>query len=293
MNNIKLNIYGYRFTFDIPFSNIKNYHLFVLRGLFGMSLKKFFCIKNNSICNNCLLLDSCVYRVVFEPKIKDKDKERFKLEDIPRAFIIHQVSNNLGKLIVEMIIIGEKIRSFLPYIIFAFDRLGGLKTVETMNGFEIYSSKNKVLKNIPQQILLDKNPITNETLTIEFLTPARIKYKSHYIENIEFSILIQSLLRRIRLLQYFYDSDNFTELDTKNLLDKSKNIIILKKEIEWVDWGRFSKRQGFYMKLGGILGVIKYKGNFSDFSEILRIGEYIHIGKNCSFGLGRYKIKEE
>lgn len=292
MENLKLNFYGYRLIYDAPSTNIKNPHIFVLRGLFGMNLKKFFCVKKEE-CNECLLLDSCVYPIVFEPKIKEKDKERFKLEDIPRGFIIHQVSNNLEKLIVEIIIIGEKIRRFLPYIIFAFEKLGGLKSVETMNGFEIYSDKNKVLKNIPQQILLDKNTISNETLTIEFLTPARIKYQARYIDNIEFPILIQSLLRRIRLLQYFYDNENFVEFNTKNLFDKSKKIIIIGKNIEWVDWGRFSKRQGFYMKLGGVLGEIKYKGNFNDFSEILRIGEYIHIGKNCSFGLGRYKIKEE
>ena len=45
------------------------------------------------------------------------------------------------------------------------------------------------------------------------------------------------------------------------------------------------------MKLGGLIGSITYEGNLDKFLPLLRIGEYIHVGKAVTFGMGRYRIK--
>ncbi len=44
------------------------------------------------------------------------------------------------------------------------------------------------------------------------------------------------------------------------------------------------------MSLGGVLGTVTYEGNNSEFIPFLKLGEFIHIGKGTSFGLGRYEI---
>jgi CRISPR/Cas system endoribonuclease Cas6 (RAMP superfamily) len=44
------------------------------------------------------------------------------------------------------------------------------------------------------------------------------------------------------------------------------------------------------MKFGGLIGSITYEGKFDKFLPLLKLGEFIHIGKNTTFGLGKYKI---
>ncbi len=44
------------------------------------------------------------------------------------------------------------------------------------------------------------------------------------------------------------------------------------------------------MKLGGIIGTVTYTGQFTPFLPFILLGEFVHIGKNTTFGLGRYQI---
>ena len=44
------------------------------------------------------------------------------------------------------------------------------------------------------------------------------------------------------------------------------------------------------MSLGGATGTVSYEGDISDFMLLLRLGEYVHVGKGTSFGLGKYEI---
>ena len=45
------------------------------------------------------------------------------------------------------------------------------------------------------------------------------------------------------------------------------------------------------MKLGGFLGRISFKGDLEEFLPVIKAGEYLHVGKACTFGLGKYEIE--
>ena len=44
------------------------------------------------------------------------------------------------------------------------------------------------------------------------------------------------------------------------------------------------------MSLGGVTGAVSYEGDLSDFMLLLRLGEYVHVGKGMFLGVGKYKI---
>jgi len=61
--------------------------------------------------------------------------------------------------------------------------------------------------------------------------------------------------------------------------------------MQWDDWDRFSGRQKKWMKFGGLTGDVSYSGDLQPFMEILKLGEWIHIGGKTSFGLGKYNLE--
>ena len=52
---------------------------------------------------------------------------------------------------------------------------------------------------------------------------------------------------------------------------------------------RYSNRQQQAMNLEGLMGTVTLHGELGDFAPLLQ-GEYIHVGKSATFGLGRYSI---
>ena len=46
------------------------------------------------------------------------------------------------------------------------------------------------------------------------------------------------------------------------------------------------------MSLCGVIGTVSYEGDISEFMSLLKLGEYVHVGKGTSFGLGKYEILE-
>ena len=78
--------------------------------------------------------------------------------------------------------------------------------------------------------------------------------------------------RRISLLSYFHCGHRRDDLGFKDLIEQAGHIKIVKRVLYWHDWERYSNRQETRMKMGGFMG------------------EYVHVGKGCSFGLGRYGI---
>jgi CRISPR-associated endoribonuclease Cas6 len=172
-----------------------------------------------------------------------------------------------------------------------------VRSKKDQNGEEsIYSSTDKILKQNVKAIGLEElldclSPhFACRTLTLHFITPTRLKYDGKLSPRLEFHILIRNLLRRISLLSYFHCGEELN-LDFKGLIENSKEIETQKEDLSWFDWERYSNRQESRMKLGGFIGSVTFRGYFEKFMPFLLLGEYVHLGKGTSFGLGKYEIK--
>ena len=126
-------------------------------------------------------------------------------------------------------------------------------------------------------------------LTIILLTPLRMRFDGHITDKIEFHVLTRNLLRRISSLSYFHCGEKL-QVDFKGLIEKASAVKQTKSDTQWFDWKRYSTRQEDWMSLGGVTGTVSYEGDISDFMPLLRLGEYVHVGKGTSFGLGKYEI---
>jgi CRISPR/Cas system endoribonuclease Cas6 (RAMP superfamily) len=79
------------------------------------------------------------------------------------------------------------------------------------------------------------------------------------------------------------------EINIRELLDKAKQIKKVQSNLFMHEWKRYSNRQG-KTALRVFSKEITFEGDFSDFIPLLLIGQYIHVGKNSVFGLGKYEI---
>jgi len=65
------------------------------------------------------------------------------------------------------------------------------------------------------------------------------------------------------------------------------------QDLHWFDWTRYSSRQQQEMTLGGVLGSWTLHGTPDVLAEIypwLWLGQWLHVGKNASMGLGGYRL---
>lgn len=155
------------------------------------------------------------------------------------------------------------------------------------------------------------------TVEVEFLTYARVVGKGHLRARLAFPLLFGALLRRVALLmyahcgggtlplpsgpspdvvdvlRYFYDrtaQHPETRVAIREAFGMAEQIEIAKQDLQWQDWERYSGRQETRMKLGGVLGRVQYSGPVGPFLPYLRLGEYLHVGKNTAFGLGQMVV---
>ena len=210
----------------------------------------------------------------------------------------------------RLVLIGRAV-DYLPYFVYSFHELGKMgigrgrgkfrleKVIHESapadakeQGMVIYEGKDRTL--VPPEspvswadILEPKSP---ENVHISFLTPTRIKYKGRLTKDLEFHVFFRNLLRRISVLSYFHCGHRLDDSKFRALIDMAMEINTVKHGLYWHDWNRWSNRQGTRMKMGGFMGEITYEGDLEPFWPYIRLGEYVHVGKGSSFGLGRYEV---
>lgn len=287
------------------------------RGGFGTTFRKIVCTTKSRSCQECIVKQKCPYSYIFEtPTPRDTQIMR-KYPHVPHPFVIEPPAEGKNEyapgesLHFGLGLIGKAIE-YLPYFIYTFEELGkkglgqgrGKYCLEQVhvdlggeNGNVVYTSADKKLQDEFPVIkasdfgLVESKEVRELKLT--FVTLVRIKYQDSYLHEMEFHVLIRNLLRRIGSLDYFHCGGEPSPIDYKTLISLAKKINTTQNELSWNDWNRYSKRQQQSMNLGGFMGKISYKGNFSQFWSFLKIGELIHVGKGTSFGLGKYQISSE
>jgi hypothetical protein len=129
------------------------------------------------------------------------------------------------------------------------------------------------------------------SLTVSFLTPARIRVEGDLQSAMSFELLIRNLLRRVSLLAAVHGGAPL-ELDYRDLIAKAAEVETVASRLSWWDWERFSNRQKTRMNMGGFTGEVEYAGEqIEQFLPLLGAGEILNVGSGTSFGLGSYQVR--
>ena len=286
-----------------------------IRGGFGHAFRRIVCVFKNKECNDCLLREKCIYSWIFETPVPADAQIMRKYTTAPHPFIIDLSMNDQladTEIRFGLILIGKAI-DYLPYFIYAFEELGRIgigigrgkyKLMEVaqepppLDGEYqrrvIYQGTNKMLDKIhrPAQWKDIISSPPQDEISLSFLTPTRLKYKNRLISEPEFHVLFRNLLRRISLLSYFHCEHRLDDSEFATLIKLTEEVKISNRALYWKDWERYSNRQETRMKMGGFMGEITYRGKFELFWPYFALGEYIHIGKGSSFGLGKYNLSK-
>ena len=287
--------------------NFQQYAGIALRGGLGMSMKRALCVmdKDRAICKDCILAETCAYAKVFESLYNIHGKIMKKASHYPHPFVmtplfkgpanykkgdIFQVSFNL---------FGNSVK-YLSYITHSFIKFGEngvgkdrgkFKVLKILNGHDhtlLYSDFEKIDFAGLNPLIIDKPSLSNK-VKIEFRTPCRINKKGKMLKKAEFSDIIKNIVRRRKILGSLY-CENSGERDKSDIIDKALKIKKISADLKWQQISRYSKRQGNRMVLEGFTGTAVFEGDMEPFYELLKIAEFMNIGKNSSFGFGAVKV---
>lgn len=282
-----------------------------LRGGFGVAFRRVVCVAGKKDCIGCLLRSKCVYSYVFEtPPGLDTEIMR-KYEAAPHPFVIEppfeqkRIYRPGEELLFGLVLIGKAI-DYLPYFIYTFNELGktGIGkgrgrfelTAVVMDGKTVYDSTGETLSHVNTMevsINGEENPHQNAgQLKLSFLTPTRIIYNGRLSLDLEFHMFMRNLLRRLSLIYYFHSNGAPSIFDFKGLIEKAGEVRVVRRDLQWYDWERYSGRQERKISMGGFVGEIVFEGNLSLFMPFVMAGEILHVGKGTGFGLGRYEVEQ-
>jgi hypothetical protein len=298
----------YRLVFKVQSSMVlPDYAGSMLRGVFGRSLRQLACMTKQRSCNACPLLTVCPYTLIFEtPAPAEHQLQNFSA--VPNAYVIepppwgrrsYQPAENL---VFEMVLFGQALEK-LPLVILAWQRalargLGGGTAELTEIGFLAPQGEEKIFdpsfnRVRPHEQWLRLPPRhRGADFILNFITPLRLQENGRILtpEKVTARALLMALTRRVSLLLEFHAGLK-PNYDFPRLNQMAEAVSAI-NNLNWRHWERWSNRQKQKMTMNGLVGEVRLSGIPVEFQELLWLGQWAHIGKNATFGLGRYILED-
>lgn len=295
-----------------------------LRGGFGTAFRRLVCVDRNWDCAPCSLRYDCPYTKVFNPFIPPDAQQFTGNRNIPRPFVFKPPLSTQTRytdddtVVFDLVVVGQAI-DYLPYFIVAFRELGAtgfglnrgrvqLGRVESITAdgkpSPVYEANSNLVQPAPAMLMEAVAPLPSDAaterqeITIEFLTPTTLKTGStldrqgDLVRQPAFHHVLKRLRDRVNALATFY-GDGPLPLDFKAVGEAAESVETVSDATRWVERTRFSQRRDVPHDLSGFAGPIVVRGDMAPFLPLLRIGEYVHVGKNAVFGNGWFTVGEQ
>ncbi len=285
-----------------------------VRGILAASFRQLVCVTEAPVCDGCLLLNRCPYPYMFEtpppPHMPASLRKRFQQAPRPYVFDVPRTYRGEPILTLGLVLVGRAI-DYLPYVIYVLEQTGkkglgharvryGLTSITDRAAPEapvIYTAEHGIVQETVQPItwsdVMAPGDRDMESITLDFLTPLRIKKYGGYQDNadrIAFATLVELLLGRLEALGVFHCDADWSEYTA--LREAAKDIQVSGKQMQFQQLQRYSNRHKQKLPLDGLVGTLSFQGHLAPFLPLLRMGAFVHIGAGTAFGLGQYRIHE-
>ncbi len=259
--------------------------------------RKICCVVRRQDCPSCDLRRGCLVPSLFSPELWFEGKKSIKgSAPLPWVARYPQPVDGAVDFELRLVLIGTRTIEHFPYWFVAVDRLGkvlrpgfSIETVrsETAEGhIVLYTATETSVHNRPGTVSFGQQADA-DTLTVEFITPARLLVKKQPIRNFDFPAFSGFLQQRIRSINYFYGSQA-----AETVPADTARVRLHPVDLRWSERRVYSHRQKKELPLGGFLGRIRIEGDPADFYPLLQAGSYVGVGKGTAMGLGQYRIAE-
>ncbi|MCG6659393.1 CRISPR system precrRNA processing endoribonuclease RAMP protein Cas6 [Halomonas campisalis] len=298
----------YRFTLqaEAPL-HLPAYPGSMLRGSLGHGLRSVSCITRQNTCEGCPLLEACQYPALFQPRPSTELAARFP--EVPAPYVIEVPLGTPTTLApgerfhFEMVLFGPA-QAQLGTLILAWQRaawhgLGKGRARATLTAVEwertpddwltVFTPDTGSVTPHRARLALPEIPAETSTVTLQLDTPTRLQYHGKLCNSWQLtaSIVLRTLERKVALYAHCY----LGALPAAPK-DASLESIRLDASTRLYQWQRYSSRQQQRMAMDGLVGTLTLHGQLAHWLPWLWLGQYTHLGKNTSFGLGRYRLHQ-
>ena len=317
MLSMELPIARYRFTARWQDAvRLPEYAGSLLRGQFGAALRRLACMTRQSCCGDCPLRSTCPYPRIFEaPPPPAHALQKFSA--IPNAYVIEPPP--LGardyaageELVFHMVLMGAA-REQLALVLAAWQRAlaRGLTRQRAPamllqadwldadgQAHTVWTHEEPVLQAHPAQLAVPSAPASLSTLTLHIHTPLRLQQQGKPLRPRQLSArtLVATLARRAALVLEFHAGQAQWGKAAREVAALAAQVQDARDELRWYDWTRFSSRQQQEMTLGGVLGRWRLAADSDTLAQLwpwLWLGQWLHVGKNATMGMGAYTLEE-
>ena len=297
-----LNIRYLKLHFFIQFheeSHVYRHKPSALRGGIGNVLLNKYCLKDQK-CVSCNFKGDCIARQILYGKFKIKPPSVTEGESI--GYVIEcedyrELIPSHGILRFQMLLFGNTI-SYWRMIVEAVDELGRMGLCRADSKFGLIKVTNTIgdiiFRNgefFPKQAevktvkdYVDYRLRTTKETRVIFHTNTNITYHGEMLMQMQEKPLMAAISRRIFFLNCYEG------IETNSV--KMRIPEIIDQDMKFGENRRYSNRTETAMYLKGIRGRVDFNDIDDDTYAMMLAGELVHIGKDTSFGSGRYTMEQ-
>jgi len=281
-----------------------------LRGLFGKALKQTLCtrIMEDGMpgCEVC----ECLYDAIMSNRAPARHPYARRFRTPPNPYVVepplikrrHWEPGHL--LTFHLVLIGpaaDALWALLPVLAnMAESGLGRQRANARLTAVDLLrpngsyqplfqSGRPLQLANRPALRLKDLPlPKISREVTLRFHTHQRIKKGDQWMADLAFPLLAERLAERAVTLSSIYCAGEWKE--PAHLIRGARQVAIASHDFHWQAYRKQSGLKRQREPIGGYAGQITYQGDLNRFLPLLKIGEFIHVGKRTVYGLGQFQI---
>lgn len=285
-----------------------------LRSVFGLALRQGACMTGAPQCEPCPLYRTCAYPAIFATPPRETQFDQH-FSQVPNPYVMEPPPLGTCRVAAgqaltwHQVLLGADTLRQLPLITHAWERSlrsgwekhrvrGRLVQVELVDiagqGVPVFDPETGRL--VPHQPVMEW-PIGSvgargDVVHLDFETPLRLQHDGRPLRADDLSPrkLVADLLRRCNLILDLHLGVRPAPFDAPTLVAHATTLQDDRRAMHWREDVRYSSRQRQEVPLGGVLGRWTLRGDLSPLLPWLWLGQWLHLGKNATHGLGGYRL---